>query len=140
MIRSYSELCKLKTFEERLDYLQMHARVGEDTFGSLRYLNQNFYRSPEWRRRKREIIIRDNGCDLGLEGYDIYGRIYIHHINPISSNNLKNYDPDILLSSENLICCKFETHQSIHYGNEILTPSVLVERRPGDTTPWLIKE
>lgn len=140
MIRSYSELCKLKTFEERLEYLQMHARVGEGTFGSLRYLNQNFYRSPEWRRRKREIIIRDNGCDLGLEGYDIYGRIYIHHINPISSNNLKNYDPDILLSSENLICCKFETHQSIHYGNEILTPSVFVERRPGDTTPWLIKE
>lgn len=136
MIRSYSELVSLSTFEERLKYLQMHAKVGEDTFGHRRYLNQNFYRTPEWKRKKREIIIRDNGCDLGLDGYDIYGRIYIHHIDPIIVDDLTNYNLDKLLNSENLICCKFETHQSIHYGIEVLGPTGFIERKPGDTTLW----
>lgn len=136
MIRSYSELVSLQTFDERLKYLQMHAKVGEDTFGHLRYLNQKFYRTPEWKRRKREIIIRDNGCDLGLDGYDIYGRIYIHHINPIIVDDLTNYNLDKLLSPENLICCRFETHQSIHYGIEVLEPTGFIERKPGDTTLW----
>lgn len=135
LIKSYKELIKLKTFEERLRYLQLNANVGIETFGSGRWLNQRLYHSSLWADVKNEIIIRDNGCDLGLEGYEIRGRIYLHHLNPITkedvlSNSSKLYDPN------NLICVSFDTHQSIHYGSECAALSQLVERRPNDTCPW----
>lgn len=134
-IKSYKELIKLKTFEERLRYLQLNANVGIETFGSGRWLNQRLYHSSLWADVKNEIILRDNGCDLGLEGYEIRGRIYIHHLNPITkedvlNNSSKLYDPN------NLICVSFDTHQSIHYGSECAALSQLVERRPNDTCPW----
>lgn len=134
-IKSYKELIKLKTFEERLRYLQLNSNVGIETFGSGRWLNQRLYHSSLWADVKNEIILRDNGCDLGLEGYEIRGRIYIHHLNPITkedvlNNSSKLYDPD------NLICVSFDTHQSIHYGSECAALSQLVERRPNDTCPW----
>lgn len=134
-IKSYKELIKLKTFEERLRYLQLNANVGIETFGSGRWLNQRLYHSSLWADVKNEIILRDNGCDLGLDGYEIRGRIYIHHLNPITkedvlNNSSKLYDPN------NLICVSFDTHQSIHYGSECAALSQLVERRPNDTCPW----
>lgn len=134
-IKSYKELIKLKTFEERLRYLQLNAVVGIETFGSGRWLNQRLYHSSLWDDVKNEIILRDNGCDLGLDGYEIRGRIYIHHLNPITkedvlNNSSKLYDPN------NLICVSFDTHQSIHYGSECAALSQLVERRPNDTCPW----
>lgn len=134
-IKSYKELIKLKTFEERLRYLQLNANVGIETFGSGRWLNQRLYHSSLWADVKNEIVIRDNGCDLGLEGYEIRGHIYIHHLNPITkedvlNNSSKLYDPN------NLICVSFDTHQSIHYGSECAALSQLVERRPNDTCPW----
>lgn len=134
-IKSYKELIKLKTFEERLRYLQLNANVGIETFGSGRWLNQRLYHSSLWDDVKNEIILRDNGCDLGLDGYEIRGRIYIHHLNPITkedvlNNSSKLYDPN------NLICVSFDTHQSIHYGSECAALSQLVERRPNDTCPW----
>lgn len=134
-IKSYKELIKLKTFEERLRYLQLNANVGIETFGSGRWLNQRLYHSSLWDDVKNEIILRDNGCDLGLDGYEIRGRIYIHHLNPITkedvlNNSSKLYDPN------NLICVSFDTHQSIHYGSECAALTQLVERRPNDTCPW----
>lgn len=134
-IKSYKELIKLKTFEERLRYLQLNAIVGIETFGSGRWLNQRLYHSSLWDDVKNEIILRDNGCDLGLDGYEIRGRIYMHHLNPITkedvlNNSSKLYDPN------NLICVSFDTHQSIHYGSECAALSQLVERRPNDTCPW----
>lgn len=134
-IKSYKELIKLKTFEERLRYLQLNANVGIETFGSGRWLNQRLYHSSLWADVKNEIILRDNGCDLGLDGYEIRGCIYIHHLNPITkedvlNNSSKLYDPN------NLICVSFDTHQSIHYGSECTALSQLVERRPNDTCPW----
>lgn len=134
-IKSYKELIKLKTFEERLRYLQLNANVGIETFGSGRWLNQRLYHSSLWADVKNEIILRDNGCDLGLEGYEIRGHIYIHHLNPITkedalNNSSKLYDPN------NLICVSFDTHQSIHYGSECAALSQLIERRPNDTCPW----
>lgn len=134
-IKSYKELIKLKTFEERLRYLQLNAIVGIETFGSGRWLNQRLYHSSLWNDVKNEIILRDNGCDLGLDGYEIRGRIYIHHLNPITkedvlNNSSKLYDPN------NLICVSFDTHQSIHYGSECAALSQLIERRPNDTCPW----
>lgn len=134
-IKSYKELIKLKTFEERLKYLQLNSGVGIETFGSGRWLNQRLYHSSLWADVKNELIIRDNGCDLGLEGYEIRGRIYLHHLNPITkedvlNNSSKLYDPN------NLICVSFDTHQSIHYGSECAALSQLVERRPNDTCPW----
>lgn len=135
LIKSYKALIKLKTFEERLRYLQLNANVGIETFGSGRWLNQRLYHSSLWADVKNEIILRDNGCDLGLDGYEIRGRIYIHHLNPITkedvlNNSSKLYDPN------NLICVSFDTHQSIHYGSECAALSQLVERRPNDTCPW----
>lgn len=137
MYRSYSDMCsKCKTFEERLRYLQLKARVGQDTFGHLRYLNQRFYQTKEWKSRKQEIIIRDHGCDLGVEGYDIFDRIYIHHINPIDSEDLIEFNPYKLLHPENLICCRDSTHQAIHYGNDLSIMIIPIERKPGDTKLW----
>lgn len=135
MIRTYSELSKLSTFKERFDYLKLNGKVGEDTFGHSRFLNQDFYSSPEWRRTRRNIIVRDNGCDMGLDGYSIQGRIYVHHINPITVDDIlerrsKLFDP------ENLICVSSMTHEAITYGIEDMLPTDPVIRRPNDTCPW----
>lgn len=131
---SYKELSRLKTFEERYDYLRLKGVVGERTFGSNRYLNQALYHSDEWKRLKREIIVRDNGCDLGVEGYEIRDRIYIHHMNPITKADILDRNPKVL-DPNNLICCSYNTHQAIHYGDKSLL-NLLVERRPGDTKLW----
>lgn len=136
MIRTYSELMKLPTYEERLQYLMLNGRVGEDTFGSRRYLNQVFYRSYEWQKFRKEIILRDKGCDLGLEGYEILGKIYIHHINPIYIKDIEEKDLDILLNPENAISTSFDTHQRIHYKNMSGVNNLPIERSPNDTCPW----
>lgn len=135
MSRSYSELVRLPTFEERFDYLKFSAKIGEKTFGYERYLNQMFYGTPEWRAFRREAIIRDNGCDLGLEGYDIPDRIEVHHINPITAEMIENSDP-CLMDLENVICTSSRTHKAIHYGDKNLLPKLPIERRPNDTCPW----
>ena len=135
MIRTYSELSNLQTFKERFDYLNLNGKVGEDTFGHSRFLNQDFYSSPEWRRTRRNIIIRDNGCDMGLEGYSIQGRIYVHHINPITVDDILERRP-CLFDPENLICVSSMTHEAITYGIEDMLPTDPVIRRPNDTCPW----
>lgn len=135
MIRTYSELSKLSTFKERFDYLKLNGKVGEDTFGHSRFLNQDFYSSPEWRRTRRNIIVRDNGCDMGLEGYSIQGRIYVHHINPITVDDILERRP-CLFDPENLICVSSMTHEAITYGIEDMLPTDPVIRRPNDTCPW----
>lgn len=138
MNRSYSELVKLKTFKERFEYLKIEDRyVGEDVFGHYRYLNQQFYSSWEWRKIRREIIVRDDGCDLGMEGYKIFGKIIIHHLNPVSPDDLLDYNPRKLLLPENLVCVSETTHNAIHYGDEeSLLMEVPIERKPGDTKLW----
>lgn len=133
--RSYSELRHLTTFKERYNYLKLHGRVGAETFGYDRYINQRFYRSVEWKRVRDIVILRDNGCDLGIEGYDIHSRIYIHHMNPMSVDDIDQSNPEIL-DPEYLICVTFDTHQAIHFGDESLLPQLPVERTPGDTCPW----
>lgn len=136
MILSYSELITLPTFEERYRYLRKSGIVGEETFGSHRYLNQILYRSPEWHQIRNQVICRDNGCDLGMEGYEIRDRVYIHHINPITMDDILNRTP-ALFDMDNLICVSFNTHQAIHYGDESLLPIIsFTERTPGDTKLW----
>lgn len=133
-IRTYDELIKLKTFEERYEYLRLFGRVGESTFGFDRYINQEFYRSKEWRRMRDKIIVRDEGRDLGLEGYEIYDRIYVHHMNPMIVTDMD--DIDKILNPNYLICASFNTHQAIHFGDESLLPKLPIERRPNDTKLW----
>lgn len=135
MIKSYDALILLDTIEDRYNYLRIGGGVGYETFGFDRYLNQSFYQSAEWKKVRDEVISRDNGCDLGLEGYEINGRILIHHMNPIRPNQIKFFDPDIL-DSDFLISCSHKTHNAIHYGDENLLPRRIVERRPNDTIPW----
>lgn len=135
MLRTYSELIKIPTFIERFRYLKLNGRVGEETFGSDRYLNQDFYQSYEWRKLRNEIIVRDFGCDLGIEGRDIFDRVYIHHMNPINQNDII-HSTDILLNPEFLICTSKLTHDAIHYGDEDILYQDPIERRPGDTCPW----
>ena len=134
-IRTYSELCQLSTFEERFDYLRLNGSVGKDTFGFDRYLNQQFYRSSEWKRIRDRVILRDNGCDLGVEGYEIRGRILIHHINPISVEDIHTMS-DLLMNPEYLICVSQRTHNAIHYGDESLIITAPIERTQNDTCPW----
>lgn len=134
-IRTYSELIVLPTFEERYEYLRLNGRVGEETFGFDRWLNQTFYKSEEWLSMRDKIIVRDNGCDLGIPGRDIYSRILIHHMNPITKEDILRRS-DILLNPEYLICVTPNTHRAIHYGNENLLMKDLIERRPNDTCPW----
>ena len=134
-IRTYSELILLPTFEERYEYLRLNGRVGEETFGFDRWLNQTFYKSEEWLSMRDKIIVRDNGCDLGISGRDIYSRILIHHMNPITKEDILRRS-DILLNPEYLICVTPNTHRAIHYGNENLLMKDLIERRPNDTCPW----
>ena len=133
--RSYSELLAMPTFLERFEYLSLPGMIGRETFGSQRYLNQEFYRSREWKRLRDNIIVRDNGCDLGVEGFDIFDKIIVHHINPLTIADIED-DVDEIYDPEFLICCSFDTHNAIHYGDERLLPSLPVERRPGDTCPW----
>lgn len=134
-IRTYSELVRLSTFEERFRYLKLGGLVGKDTFGFDRYLNQEFYRSKEWKEIRDFVIVRDNGCDLGMDGYEIVGRIYIHHMNPITVNDIV-HSSDFLLNPDYLICVSHNTHNAVHYGDEDLLVTVPVERRKNDTCPW----
>lgn len=137
MSKCYSELIKLLTFEERFEYLQTSQNVGEPTFDSHRYINQRFYQSPEWKSVRNKVIIRDNGCDMGLEGYPIFGSVYIHHIVPITEDEIIHGDEDLLLNPQNLICVSFATHNAIHYGNKSYADAKNVaERKPNDTIPW----
>lgn len=136
MIRTYSELIKLHTFKERFLYLQLNGKVGEETFGYDRYLNQVFYHSPEWRRIRKQVLIRDDGNEMGLPDYPIHGYIYVHHMNPISLKDIDDRKEDIL-NPEYLICVSKNTHDAIHYSNEdILIKRDPVIRKPNDTTPW----
>lgn len=135
MIRTYSELKRLKTFEERFEYLKLFGSVGESTFGFDRYLNQALYRSKEWKDLRNEIIIRDNGCDLGVEGRDINDRIIIHHMNPLTEDDILERS-DFVYNPEYLICVSLLTHDAIHYGDFSLLPKLPIERKPGDTTLW----
>jgi len=135
MLKTYSELSKLETFDERYEYLKLSGSVGADTFGFDRVFNQKFYRSPEWRRIRDSVILRDNGCDLGLEGYDIYGKILVHHMNPITMRDIE-YITDALINPEYLICVSHETHNAIHYGDENSIIRMPEERRVNDTCPW----
>ena len=134
-IRSYSELCKFKTFKERYEYLRLDGVVGESTFGFDRYLNQVFYRSQKWRAIRDQGIIRDEGRDLGAEGYDIYGKVIIHHMNPITIDDIEK-ESDYLLDPEFLICTTHNTHNAIHYGDEGLLVTGPVVRTKNDTCPW----
>lgn len=134
-IKTYSELIQLPTFEERFRYLQLSNKVGEETFGFDRYLNQKFYRSVEWRRIRDQVIFRDNGCDLGIEGREIYGKVLIHHMNPITEKDIVHMT-DALLNPEYLICVTHETHNAIHYGDEKLLMRDPIVRFKNDTCPW----
>ena len=135
-IRTYSELSKLKTFKERYRYLKLSGIIGEETFGFDRYLNQVFYKSPEYRAVRDKVILRDNGCDLGVKNYEINGRIIIHHMNPISKEDILNRS-EFALNPEYLICVSHGTHNAIHYGDESQLPiDNLVVRHPDDQAPW----
>ena len=135
-MRTYSELSKLQTFEERFRYLELKGMVGQETFGYDRWLNQRFYRSPEWKHVRDLVIMRDNGCDLGIDDRAIYGRVLIHHMNPIRQKDITGMT-EILMDPEYLITVSHETHNAIHYGDEsLIMPSSPVERTPFDTCPW----
>ncbi len=133
--RSYSELIRIPSYEERYSYLRLDGEVGSATFGFDRYLNQRFYHSSEWRSIRDFVIARDNGCDMAVDGRTIYDKIYIHHINPICVKDLELVR-DILYDPEYLVCVSFDTHNAIHYGTDSLLSKDPIIRRPGDTCPW----
>lgn len=134
-IRTYSELITFPTLIERFDYLKLGGFVGKETFGWDRYLNQRFYQSREWRKVRDIVIIRDHGCDLGLDGYEIRGRVYIHHMNPIEASDIVDVT-DFLINPEFLVCVSDMTHNAIHYGDASLLPQDPVVRELGDTKLW----
>lgn len=134
-VRTYSELCRLETFEQRYHYLRLRDVVGESTFGFDRMLNQRFYHSNEWKRLRSFVISRDNGCDLGVPGYEIYSGLLIHHMNPVSLDDIR-HGGEFLLNPEFLITTTLQTHNAIHYGDETLLPRGPIERQRGDTTLW----
>lgn len=134
-IRTYSELIKIPTFKDRFEYLQLDGKVGEETFGFDRYLNQIFYKSPEWKAVRDFVIIRDQGCDLAMEGHEIFGRILVHHMNPIRIEDIVNRSK-YLLDPEYLICTIKNTHDAIHYGDGSLLITGPIERTKNDTCPW----
>lgn len=135
-VRTYSELSKLTTFKERFNYLRLDGQVGKDTFGFDRIFNQKFYTSKEWRHIRDLVVVRDNGCDLGIEGYDIVGQnLIIHHINPISLEDIESKS-DILLNPEYLITTTHNTHNAIHYGDDKLLITGPIQRSKNDTCPW----
>lgn len=133
--KSYSEMQSFFTFEERFDYLSLGGSVGASTFGFERWMNQEFYRSRDWRHIRQKVILRDEGCDLGVEGYEIHDRLLIHHINPLTPDAITNGDPG-LIDLENLITTTHLTHNAIHYGDRSQLAQAWVPRRPGDTMPW----
>jgi hypothetical protein len=135
MSKRYSELRRFNTLKERYDYLKLFGRVGQSTFGFDRYINQQFYQSREWRQCRNDVIARDLGCDLGIEGYEIYKGLYIHHMNPLSAKDIMDGDVN-MFDPEFLITVTHRTHNAIHYGDEKLLPRPLVPRRPGDTKLW----
>lgn len=135
IIKRYSELKRLPTFKERFDYLRLNGVVGQDTFGFDRIFNQMFYRSKEWKRLRDYVIARDNGCDLGIEGYEIHTRPIIHHMNPITLDDIRE-NTEFLMNPEYLITTIHSTHNAIHYGNEDLLPKDPIVRTRNDTCPW----
>jgi hypothetical protein len=135
IIRRYHELIQLPTFEERFEYLKLNGSVGDDTFGFDRFMNKHFYRSQKWKTIRDKVIVRDNGCDLGLDGYDIYGKIIIHHMNPIRVEDILDVT-EYLLNPDYLICTTLETHNAIHYGNSNNLSKSPIQRTKNDTCPW----
>lgn len=133
--RTYSELSRYNTFESRFRYLSLRGEVGSETFGYDRWMNQDFYTSREWKLVRRDVIARDLGCDLGVPGYEIYDRVYVHHMNPMTPEEIKHGE-DRILDPEFLITVTHKTHNAIHYGDERLLPAPIVIRRPGDTKLW----
>lgn len=134
-MKTYQEMMTYQTFEERFEFLRLNGRVGSDTFGFDRYLNQVLYRSPEWRRVRDRVILRDNGCDLGHPDYPIGGRVIIHHMNPLTVEDIEERNP-IIFDENMLVCVSHNTHNAIHYGDSNLLPKPPIERRPNDTCPW----
>lgn len=128
-------MCSFSTFIERFNYLKLNGKVGIETFGFDRYLNQVLYCSQEWKRFRRQVIVRDNGCVFGLDGYDINGRLIVHHINPITLEQIEQRDP-MIFSMENVVCVTHNVHEAIHYGDESLIPTDPIIRKPNDTCPW----
>jgi len=133
--RRYSELCRLDTFEDRFEYLRLNGEVGRSTFGFDRYINQQFYASYEWKQVRQNVILRDNGCDLGISGYEIHDNILIHHINPMNMDDIIHgemwiFDPEYLITTTK------NTHNAIHFGNDNLLPKVVISRNPNDTKLW----
>lgn len=137
MSKSYSELIKIPTFEERFEYLKLDGGIGEDVWGMLRTLNQQFYTSYDWRTFRNRIVVRDNGCDMAFPDYPIMGNVYVHHINPLTPNDLL-YGTEACFDPENVVCVSFNTHQSITYGLPLNMRmyAVPVERKPNDQAPW----
>lgn len=136
MIRTYSSLSELPDFYQRFNYLKLGGRVGEETFGFDRYLNQAFYRSTEWKRTRDYVILRDNGCDLGVSDRPIFGKILVHHMNPITEIDIIHKCVDLLLDPELLVCTSIGTHNAIHYGDETKLETDITVRSPGDTRLW----
>lgn len=136
MTKSYTELISYATFEERFKYLRLNGRVADETFGVQRWLNQVFYKTPEWKSFRRSILIRDNQCDLGIEGRDIYNYPLVHHINPITPKDILERRLDVLLNPENVITTVKRTHDAIHYGDETILALEPAERKPNDMIPW----
>lgn len=134
-MRTYSELSKLETFEDRYEYLRLKGFVGSETFGHERWMNQRFYRSNEWRQIRTEVIARDLGYDLGIEGYEIVKAVQVHHMNPMTPGELRRKEESVL-DPEFLISVSHETHNAIHYGSVAPRKPTIVERRPGDTKLW----
>lgn len=135
-IRTYSELITLPTFEDRYEYLKLNGKIGEETFGFDRYINQQLYqRSQKWKSVRDKVIIRDNGCDLSMEGYEIWGKIIIHHMNPITIEDIER-ESDFVFNPEYLISTSLNTHNAIHYGDENLLIKAPIERTKYDTCPW----
>ena len=133
--RTYSELRRLKTFEERFEYLRLGGRLGDVTFGFDRWLNQGFYHSSEWKATRNHVIVRDNGCDLGIDGYEVYSGLIVHHMNPLSQDDIREGE-NTLIDPEFLITTSLQTHNAIHYGDESLLPRGPIVRKRGDTTLW----
>lgn len=134
--RSYHELITIPDFNDRFEYLKLSGQVGSSTFGSSRYLNQMLYKLPDWRAVRRQVIIRDNGCNLAHADFEIGNEpIYVHHINPITVDDILEHNP-IVFDPDNLITTVFMTHQAIHYGDKSLLPQLPIERKPNDTCPW----
>ena len=134
-IRTYSELRTYQTFEDRYKYLRLRGEVGSQTFGFDRYINQQFYTSREWRQIRHRVILRDEGCDLGVPGYEIFDKVIIHHMNPMVADDIV-YGEESILDPEYLITVSFRTHNAIHYGDERLLPRPWTPRKPGDTRLW----